>query len=328
MFAPILSNLADDITKINEMLPKILDIKTEVINTADTVRHMKIDIVDIRNKFKNAISGMEAASKNMCDTEVNVIKELQSFRQSIGPNDVFHVSENIRVRSPGRDGDISYAETVRMDFSNNSAIADSEKRGNLTDIIPRSVDDARTGAVSKVKKNMNQSTKLIKRSNRIAKRRINSASQSSSSASVIDNDWKVVRSRNRICRERIINSKNEAKVTGMRRTEGGSFKAAVRMADIFVGRVDNDATVVNVEDYIKSNLAVDPISVTKLDIRSDIYCAFKVNVKLSDRDKLFNEELWPEDIIVNKFYNRYRNKNGNNDERNYTNKSSTRLVKS
>ena len=139
VFAPVLSNLAGDITKINEMLPKILDIKTEVINTADTVRQMKIDIVDIRNKFKNAISGMETASKNMCDTEINIIEEVQSFRQSIGPNDVFHVSENIRMRSPGRDGDISYAETVRMYFSNNSAIADSEKHGNLTDIIPQSV---------------------------------------------------------------------------------------------------------------------------------------------------------------------------------------------
>ena len=48
----------------------------------------------------------------------------------------------------------------------------------------------------------------------------------------------------------------------MRRTDGGSFKAAVTTADIFVGRVDNDATVVNVEDYMKSNFAVDPISVT------------------------------------------------------------------
>ena len=159
MFAPILSNLADEITKINEMLPKILDIKTVVINTVDTVRQMKIDIVDIGNKFKNVITGMEAASKNMCDTEVKVNEELQSSRQSIGPNDVFHVSVNIRVRSPGRDGDISYAETVRMDFSNNSAIADSEKCGDLTDIIPRSVDDARTGEVAKVKKNMNSGTK-------------------------------------------------------------------------------------------------------------------------------------------------------------------------
>ena len=36
-----------------------------------------------------------------------------------------------------------------------------------------------------------------------------------------------------------------------------------------------------------------------------MYAAFKVNVKISDRDKVFEAELWPEDIIVNKFYNRY-----------------------
>ena len=61
MFAPSLSNLVKEITKINEILPKILDIKTEVINTADTVRQMKVDIVDIRNKFSNAVSGMQEA---------------------------------------------------------------------------------------------------------------------------------------------------------------------------------------------------------------------------------------------------------------------------
>ena len=74
MFVPILSNLSEDITKINELLPKILDIKTEVCNTADTVRQMKMDIVDIRNKFKNAVSGMEEATKDMCDTEINVLE--------------------------------------------------------------------------------------------------------------------------------------------------------------------------------------------------------------------------------------------------------------
>ena len=109
MFAPILSNLAEDITKINELLPKILDIKTDVCNTADTVRQMKMDIVDIRNKFKNTISGMEEAAKDMHDTEINVLEELQSFRQSIGPNDVFQPTETVEGISAR-----SYAQTVRM----------------------------------------------------------------------------------------------------------------------------------------------------------------------------------------------------------------------
>ena len=75
VLAPILSNLTEDITKINELL-KILDIKTKICNSADTVHQMKVDIVDIRNKIKNAISGMEEATKDICDTEINVLEKL------------------------------------------------------------------------------------------------------------------------------------------------------------------------------------------------------------------------------------------------------------
>ena len=39
VFAPILSNLAEEITKVNEILSKILNIKTEVVNKA--VRYAK-----------------------------------------------------------------------------------------------------------------------------------------------------------------------------------------------------------------------------------------------------------------------------------------------
>ena len=62
LFAPILTNLVEEITKINEVLPKILDIKTEVCNTADTVRQMKVDVNDIKSKFSSAITGTEEAA--------------------------------------------------------------------------------------------------------------------------------------------------------------------------------------------------------------------------------------------------------------------------
>ena len=97
------------------------------------------------------------------------------------------------------------------------------------------------------------------------------------------------------------------KVTGSRKTSSGhSFKAAMRMADVFVGRVDKDVTIDCIEDYIKNSFSVHVHAITQLGIRSDRFNAFKVNVKFSDRDKLFNADLWPEDILVNKFYSRSR----------------------
>lgn len=47
MMAPLVNNLADEVKKINEVLPKILDIKSEVCNIADTVRALKIDVMDL-----------------------------------------------------------------------------------------------------------------------------------------------------------------------------------------------------------------------------------------------------------------------------------------
>ena len=94
-------------------------------------------------------------------------------------------------------------------------------------------------------------------------------------------------------------------MTGSRKIVGGSLRAATRTTDVFIGRVDNDVSEDEIKDYIKANFNVDTYVVRKLNIRSEIYAAFKVNVKISDRDKLFEAELWPENIIVNKFYNRY-----------------------
>ena len=54
--APILTNLSDEIIKINNLLPKITDIKSEVANTADTVRSMKVQISNLEKKIANSTS--------------------------------------------------------------------------------------------------------------------------------------------------------------------------------------------------------------------------------------------------------------------------------
>ena len=55
MLAPLLINLTGEISKINECLPKFVDMKAEVLNTADTVRKMNIDLSDMKDKFEKAI---------------------------------------------------------------------------------------------------------------------------------------------------------------------------------------------------------------------------------------------------------------------------------
>ena len=82
-FGPLLATLTEDMSRINDILPKILDVKTEVINTADTVRQMKIDVVDLKTKFTNAVSGLDEAARDITTTcELDAPDGLTSFRHS------------------------------------------------------------------------------------------------------------------------------------------------------------------------------------------------------------------------------------------------------
>ena len=45
-FGPLLSNFSEDIAVIKKILLKILDMKTEVINSTDTIRQIRVDVVD------------------------------------------------------------------------------------------------------------------------------------------------------------------------------------------------------------------------------------------------------------------------------------------
>ena len=54
-FNPIINNLSEEVSKINNLLPKIFDIKSEVCNTADSVRNIKLQLSGLENKFSNHI---------------------------------------------------------------------------------------------------------------------------------------------------------------------------------------------------------------------------------------------------------------------------------
>ena len=51
MIAPLLISLTSEVSKINECLPKFVDMRSELINTADTVRKMNTELVDMKQKF-------------------------------------------------------------------------------------------------------------------------------------------------------------------------------------------------------------------------------------------------------------------------------------
>ena len=62
-FSPVLSSLTEEIIRLNELVPKILDMKTEIFNTEDTVRQMKLELSNVIKKYISAVTGMEKTSK-------------------------------------------------------------------------------------------------------------------------------------------------------------------------------------------------------------------------------------------------------------------------
>ena len=323
LFAPILTNLVEEMSKINEVLPKILDIKTEVCNTADTVRQMKIDVNEIKSKFSHAINGIQEAAKDFCETEENVMEELHAFRHSIGVSDPLQC--NLRCSTDGMNdqlGDFSYAGALkegrdRVHVDDVAVVENGSHHECRSPSIPL---HPASGAINKQTRfaSRRSSISLRPRPLQLPVNTEKSGPEEESETTTqvpppsLRDDWTLVSRDKRKSRENI-RKKNSFKqttgVTGSKKDENQMFRAATRTADVFVGRVDKAVADEDLKNYVKINFGVQILSVTKLTIRSEFFNAFKINVKSNDRDKLFNAELWPEDIVVNKFYNRVRYSN-------------------
>ena len=70
--------------------------------------------------------------------------------------------------------------------------------------------------------------------------------------------------------------------------------------------MDCEVTLQDIEHYIKEHIKINIANIIELDIKTDRYKAFKITLAFNDIEKFFNSDLWPEDIVVDKFYNRSR----------------------
>lgn len=343
VLAPILQILVAETNKINEMLPKILDIKSEVVNTADTVREMKIEMTDLRKKFSSAICGMEEVTRDITLNEADILDftslrktssdeprpGMSSERQgvAIGTTNRTYAEavctnqeDGVRDAVVGRcergdpwmnreEGVHGWRENeetgseVLMDIQQGNEGARTRRGGESEGLkhLQRGVgggvgvrrggagvavcsspapcvSDPRTGAITK-------GMSLILPSQRLK--------------SPNENPWTTVQRKG----DRRRGTNRISGVRGSRKCDGTTFKAAKRFVDVYIGRVDLEVKAEDIQEHIRSVCGVKS-SVSEINIRSDEHRAYKVNVNILDRDKLFDSELWPENIIVDKFYNR------------------------
>ena len=79
---------------------------------------------------------------------------------------------------------------------------------------------------------------------------------------------------------------------------------AVFLSKQFRLKVTKDIGESDIKQYIKEVFDIVDKKIEILKIKTDKYNAFKVTVNLSDRDTLFKPDLWPEGLVINKFYKR------------------------
>ena len=77
------------------------------------------------------------------------------------------------------------------------------------------------------------------------------------------------------------------------------FKSVDNTLDVYIGRCSSDATTAAIESYISESANITPTMCSCIS-RED--SSFKVTVLADHRDALLDPLLWPEGIIVRKYY--------------------------
>ena len=297
---PLISNLSDEVTKINNMLPNFLDIKSEVRNTADTVRQLKVEMKDMNKKFSSAVAGIEEAANDLTQDDINIISDLRTFRNSMDAGRSSFGAFNLN-RDPSSHSEVLKEST---DVSDRDVFSVTTK-----------VSDPSTGAISKEKRSENKNSRSsvpVDRHNKSLPSPLNAEGEKENiEISNKDGDgWTLVtgrkhrRARSSGNPHTVKASNSSYRLLGARKVIGTTMRAVRRTADVFLGRVAKDVTVDGIKDYVKDNFNINVQTVECLKIQSEHFNAFKVTVFMDERDILFNAELWPEGIIVNKFYKR------------------------
>ena len=104
------------------------------------------------------------------------------------------------------------------------------------------------------------------------------------------------------------NNKNKKKyrnqkIVGTKKNNNETaLKSATKYADIFVGNCALDVTEKSLMDYIKEEMNIKVKNCELLVTRNENCKCFKVNLNMNDRQMLLSSDVWPENIICNKYY--------------------------
>ena len=105
----------------------------------------------------------------------------------------------------------------------------------------------------------------------------------------------------------LVQRKNKRDVIKGNKKSGNVFKGITRSVDLYIGRCDPSVSVEAIRQYILNESNIEVSNCICLASDEAVAKSFKVTVSPDERDKLMNVALWPENIVVRKYYNSRNN---------------------
>ena len=311
--APMLLHISEEFLKMNEILPKFADTKSEVLNLFDLTRNLQIEIKDLkkallekptclhtsktekvssfREKPKSTLQSYSKQKNKSTTNPTNQIGNQAATNET--PTAVFdQAAGGSSKETPlSHTGDPTFLrQQAKIDFYN----AENFNENDNQSVYPHSIDCGPTPTIP----NDNRQSYADALNNDHTDTQSNGEDARSEDA-----EWNTAQRKSFSRRPR----KN---VGTLESNEDFQASAASMHLDIFISKVGLTVSEVKIQNHIKKyfDINVDMGNLEKLDIRAETHKAYKIKVLKSEREKLLHKDnlkLWPRGVIVDKFFTRF-----------------------
>ena len=332
--SPTLSLLTDEVNKIKEDYSNLCNSMKEVLDVVTSVKHdenmflnlkedicsQKMDLLDIKQSIRSLMrvtlgDEMRRLSISVPSTpslKVSVDNEIKdSFSTSIAEaccsdqNLLNDVINDMRFNEPPSAPELSQLESddLNRDIGSGQIVCSQVFGRSITnecneDISPaKSPIDRHDSIFPRTFSSVAASKPFVKSSTAAPMRQkpsqtiiVRNTNKSSFKGKITDNDGYTLKISQR------------KSTTGTKKNFGSvSFKSANRVTDLYIGRCEKDLTVEKLNNYITTELGVNPLNCIQIATKIMYATAFKVTVGSDDRFKLFDSDSWPEGVICRRY---------------------------
>ena len=310
VLAPMLIDINEQLMKLNEVLPQFVDLKSEVLNSADTVRNLAREISNIKGILQQRpppLSG-HPMQQNMPPRPhiISMREPAKSYGMAVKNTNFNKQPVSSEPNNNTKNQPKFNKQPVTIGSKNNTA-QDQSKVNDLCD-IPIQTSQRQQ---AKIDFYSNDNLQNLDSGPSTASDSLNNPDAYRPQVQDIgpdtedeeDDGWNMVRRKS-------FTRKPRVRKTGAQDDNEAEFSAATDYhLDVFLSRVGLRETEDKIRKHVTKYFNVNILNFIQLDIQSTSYKAFKFTVLSHDREKLLDPtklNLWPRGVIVDKFYTRSR----------------------